>query len=149
MAKSKETFNKKDVQNKKAKKRQEKEKRKLERKEQGKQSLDDMIAYVDENGMITDTPPDLSAKEEVDVNSIEIGIPKKEDREEISVIFGKISRFDDSKGYGFIHESNSQNSIFFHVSDCLEDVKVGDKVIYDVERGPKGLKAVQVRLKTQ
>ncbi len=149
MARSKETFNKKDVQNKKAKKRKEKEKRKLERKEQGKQSMDDMIAYVDENGMIVDTPPDMSEKTEVSIDDIEIGVPKKEDREEVAEVFGKVSRFDDAKGYGFIHESNSQNSIFFHVSDCLDDIKVGDKVIYDVEKGPKGLKAVQVKLKTQ
>ncbi len=148
MAKSKETFGKKDVQNKKAKKRKDKEKRRLERKEQGKQSLDDMIAYVDENGMITDTPPDLSERTEVNLEDIEIGVPKKEDREEVeNEVFGKISRFEESKGYGFISASQSHDSIFFHVNDCLDKVKTGDKVVYEVEKGPKGLKAVQVRIK--
>ncbi len=148
MAKSKETFGKKDVQNKKAKKRKDKEKRRLERKEQGKQSMDDMIAYVDENGMITDTPPDLSERTEVNLEDIEIGVPKKEDRDdEGSEIFGKISRFEESKGYGFISASQSHDSIFFHVNDCLDKVKTGDKVVYEVEKGPKGLKATQVRIK--
>ncbi|RLD79171.1 MAG: cold shock domain-containing protein, partial [Bacteroidetes bacterium] len=57
MARSQESFNKKEVQNKKEKKRKEKEKRRLARKEgEKKNSLDDMIAYVDENGVLTSTP---------------------------------------------------------------------------------------------
>ena len=48
MARSKETFGKKEVRNKKAKKRKEKEMRKQDRKDQGKKSFDDMIAWVDE-----------------------------------------------------------------------------------------------------
>ena len=59
MGRSQESFNKKEVRKKKEKKRQDKEKKRLARKEgEKKNSLDDMIAYVDENGMITDTPPD-------------------------------------------------------------------------------------------
>ena len=59
MGRSQETFHKKEVRNKKEKKRKEKEAKKLARREHEKKgSLDDMIAYVDENGMITDTPPD-------------------------------------------------------------------------------------------
>ncbi|MBA7572405.1 hypothetical protein ES708_14185 [subsurface metagenome] len=63
MARSRETFNKKEVRNKKEKKKKEKEKKRLARKESEKKSgLDDMIAYVDANGNITSTPPDPTKK---------------------------------------------------------------------------------------
>ena len=59
MGRSQETFNKKDVRSRKEKKRKEKEAKRLARKENEKKgSLDDMIAYVDENGMLTSEPPD-------------------------------------------------------------------------------------------
>ena len=77
MGRSKETFGKKEVRNKQAKKRKDKEIRRLEKKEQGKKgSLDDMIAWVDENGVITSTPPDLTRKEENDSEGIETGVPE-------------------------------------------------------------------------
>ena len=50
MSRSQESFNKKEVRNKKEKKRKEKEMKKLTRKDSDKGSFDDMIAYVDENG---------------------------------------------------------------------------------------------------
>ncbi len=147
MGRSKETFGKKEVRNKKMKKRKDKEKRKIEKKEQGKQSLDDMIAYVDDNGMIIDTPPDLSQKEEIDVNSIEIGIPKKELREDNTPRVGIVTKFDESKGFGFIYDSTTKESIFFHINDCEGEVKNGNKVEFDTERGLKGIKAKDVKQK--
>ncbi len=64
MGRSQESFNKKDVRNKKDKKRKDKEKKKLARKDvEKKSSLDDMIAYVDENGMLTSEPPDPTKRE--------------------------------------------------------------------------------------
>ncbi|WP_200978515.1 cold-shock protein [Echinicola sp. 20G] len=59
MARSNNSFIKKQKADKKAKKRKEKLENRLERKQQetsGK--LEDMIAYVDEFGNITDTPPE-------------------------------------------------------------------------------------------
>ena len=146
MGRSKETFGKKEVRNKNIKKRKDKEKRKLEKKEQGRSSLDEMIAYVDENGIITSTPPDLSQKEEIDVNSIEIGVPKKEFRDDYKPRLGTLTKFDDSKGYGFIIDSQTKDSIFFHINDCDEDVKNGDVVEFDTEKGFKGLKAKNVKV---
>ena len=53
------SFNKRELQKKKAQKKEEKLKRKEERKASGGNgSFEDMIAYVDENGVIIDTPPD-------------------------------------------------------------------------------------------
>ena len=37
-----------------------------------------MIAYVDEFGNVTDTPPDPAEREEINAEDIELGIPKKE-----------------------------------------------------------------------
>ena len=74
--------NKREIQKQKQKKRQDKQRRKEERKVNGGNSMDDMIAYVDANGNIVDTPPDLTEKkEEIDVNSIEISTPKKLDED--------------------------------------------------------------------
>ena len=58
MARSQETFNKKEVRNKKEKKRKEKAEKRAAKKDQEKTSnLDDMIVYVDEDGNLTSTPP--------------------------------------------------------------------------------------------
>lgn len=147
MGRSKETFGKKEVRNKQLKKRKDKEKRKLEKKELGKQSIDEMIAYVDDNGIISSTPPDLSNKEEIDVNSIEIGVPKKELREDNTPNQGTVTKFDESKGYGFIVDSMTKNSIFFHISDCDFNIKTGNLVEFETEKGHNGLKAKNVTLK--
>ncbi|MDT8401411.1 MAG: hypothetical protein RQ743_06930 [Bacteroidales bacterium] len=73
MGRSQETFKKKDVRNKKAKKRKEKAEKRLAKKDSDKKSdLKDMIAYVDKNGVISSTPPDPRAKEDIDPEDIEI-----------------------------------------------------------------------------
>ena len=59
MAKS-DSLNKRQIEKNKRAKRKEKQQRKEERKNAPKSSFEDMIAYVDKNGMITSTPPDLS-----------------------------------------------------------------------------------------
>lgn len=51
------SFTKRDLEKKKQEKRLAKQQKKEERKSNGTSSFEDMIAYVDENGMITDTPP--------------------------------------------------------------------------------------------
>lgn len=61
MAKSQQTFNKIEKEKQRAKKREEKKKKKEERKANPKGSDFD-IAYVDEYGNLTDTPPDPSKK---------------------------------------------------------------------------------------
>ena len=66
MAKSQETFSKKEAEKKKAQKKKEKEQRKEERKANAKSgSLEDMMAYVDEYGNITSTPPDPLKKKSI------------------------------------------------------------------------------------
>ncbi len=148
MARSKETFSKKDVRTKQAKKRKEKEKRRLEKKEQGTSSFDDMIAYVDENGMLTDTPPDPNVKrKEIKAENIEVGVPKQEDRIVNHTRTGRLKNFDESKGFGFIIDSDTKDSLFVHINDCIDDeIAIGNRVQFEIEKGLKGLKAVKVKL---
>lgn len=148
MGRSQETFGKKEKEKKKRKKREEKAKKREERKENATDgSLENMIAYVDEFGNITDTPPDPTAKPKpkVKAEDIQLGVPKKEE-EEIEVEHeGKVSFFNDSKGYGFIKDLKSQESYFVHVNGLTEEVAEGDKVYFELEQGQKGLNAVKVK----
>ena len=79
MAKSKETFSKKETEKNKQKKKKEKEQRREERKANAKSgsSLEDMLAYVDENGNISSTPPDPTKKRVFKEEDIEIGVRKQ------------------------------------------------------------------------
>jgi len=144
MAGSQETFGKKEREKKRLKKKQDKLLKKEERKASGQNSE---FIYVDEYGQLTDTPPDPTRKIKVDASTIEIGIPKKEDREEEESAdkTGKVSFFDTSKGFGFILDSNSQDKYFVHVSGLLEEIKENDKVTFELERGLKGMNAVRVK----
>lgn len=147
MARSQETFSKKEREKKRLKKAKEKQERREERKEiESKGGLEDMMAYVDEFGNITDTPPDpIKIPKKVDAESIEIGVPKRVEEEEPSERTGKIDFFNHSKGYGFIRELTSQDKFFVHVNGLLDDVDEGDKVTFELEKGLKGLNAVNVK----
>jgi cold shock CspA family protein len=148
MGRSQESFNKKEVRKKKEKKRQDKEKKRLARKEgEKKNSLDDMIAYVDENGMITDTPPDPASKKKTKAEDIEVSIPKQDDSDkEDPIRRGKLTFFNDSKGYGFIRDLDTQASVFVHVNEFQDDIMEGNSVTFEVEKGLKGPAAVRVKL---
>ena len=106
-----------------------------------------MIAYVDEYGQLTDTPPDPSKKITVDVDNIVISIPKKEDREEEEPLIreGKVIFFNESKGYGFIKDNNSDEKFFVHINGLEQPVVENDKVTFTIEQGFKGMNAVNVK----
>jgi len=148
MGRSKETFHKREKEKQRQKQKQEKREKMEERKAnttKGK-SLDDMMAYLDENGNITSAPPDPSKKKIFNAEDIEIGVPKYVETEEDSVNEGRVDYFNESKGFGFIYSRNG-DKIFFHVNQAVEQVREGDIVIYNVEKGPKGLNAVGVAKK--
>lgn len=147
MGRSQESFNKKEVQNKKDKKRKDKEQKRLERKENEKsKNFEDMIAYVDENGMITSTPPDPDRKKDINFEDIAISVPKKQDVILDPIRKGTVTFFNDSKGYGFIRDGETQESVFIHINNLLEPIKEGNLVNFEVEMGPKGPNAVRVKL---
>lgn len=145
MGRSQESFNKKEVKNKKDKKRKEKVQKRLDRKENERSgNFEDMIAYVDENGMLTSTPPDPTRKKVINSEDIEISIPKQEKVELDPIRKGTVTFFNDSKGYGFIRDTETQESIFVHINNLLEPIKEGNLVNFEVEMGQKGPTAVRV-----
>jgi cold shock CspA family protein len=150
MSKSKETYCKKEAEKNRAKKRKEKEQKKEERKaanaKAGK-SLEDMMAYVDENGNITTKVPDPNKKKVFKEEDIVIGVRKQEPRNPADLIRkGKVTFFNSSKGYGFIKDQESQESVFVHINSVAGQIKEGDKVTFQVENGPKGPNAVDVKI---
>ena len=149
MAKSQQTWNKKEKEKNRLKKREDKALRKEERKSSSSSSdLNSMIAYVDEYGNITDTPPDPSKKKHIiSADSIQLGVPKREDMpEEDKVKRGTVTFFDASKGYGFIKLKDSQESYFTHINRHLDEIKEGNTVTFSLENGQKGPVAVDVKI---
>jgi cold shock CspA family protein len=150
MGKSQATFGKKENEKKRLKKRQDKEEKKEERQANAKkgQALEEMLAYVDENGNISSTPPDPKKKKEIKTEDIRIGAMKQEDMEQEDPIRkGTVTFFNDSKGYGFIKDSDTQQSIFVHANALGGiTIKENDKVTFEVEMGPKGPSAFGVKL---
>lgn len=143
-----ESWNKKEREKKKQAAQKAKEERKRERREntQGGKSLEDMLAYVDEDGNIVSTPPDPSKKKTIEAEDIVIGVPRQEDsgvpdyqRE------GMVSFFNDAKGFGFIIDKQNQQRVFFHASQLSEPVGMNDKVQFTIGKGPKGPEALAVK----
>lgn len=148
LGKSQETVGKKEKEKKRLKKRQDKLEKKKEVKSRGKDgSLEGMMAYVDENGVITDTPPDPTRKKLVfNPEDIQISTQKQEAIDPADLIRkGVLTNFNTSKGFGFIRDGASQDSIFVHINSMDNGIVQGDKVSFIVERGMKGLQASQVK----
>ena len=146
-----ETWSKKEREKKKKQNRKEKAERKQEGKENSKsgKSLDEMLAYVDENGNFSSTPPDPRKKINIKAEDIQIGVPKQSDLDPADLVRkGIVTFFNESKGYGFIKDKETQESVFVHVNSLLDPVKEQSKVTFEVEMGPKGANAVNVRLST-
>ena len=59
---------------------------------------------------------------------------------------GTVKFFNETKGFGFIKPSDSSEDIFVHVSGLIDEINDNDKVEFDVERGKKGMNAVNVRV---
>jgi len=147
MAKSQASFAKKEKEKKRLEKRKEKEQRMAERKANQKdgQSWEDMLAYVDENGNITNTPPDPSKKKVIKEEDIVLGARNNVADAAPSVRQGRVLFFNTSKGYGFIKDDQSMESIFVHANGLQIPLKDNDRVSFETERGAKGLVAVNVR----
>jgi CspA family cold shock protein len=59
---------------------------------------------------------------------------------------GTVKFFNVTKGFGFIKPSDSSADIFVHSSGLIDEIRENDKVQYDVEKGKKGLNAVNVKV---
>jgi cold shock CspA family protein len=148
MGKSQETWKKKEREKQKQKAKQEKEERKKERKGNAKNGgLENMMAYVDENGNLSSTPPDPKKKTVVKVEDIEIGVPKQKPIDPNDLIRkGKVTFFNEEKGYGFIRDQQTGESVFVHANNCQDPIQQNTSVSFEVEMGPKGASAINVKL---
>ncbi len=145
MSKSQETYSKKEKEKQRQKKKKEKDEKRMERKASSKGGgLDNMIAYIDENGNISDTPPDPDKKIEFELGDIATSVPKQEEFDMDTSRQGKIDFFNTEKGFGFIKEIGTNESYFVHYKGLIDDVVEGDKVSFELEKGMKGLNAVKV-----
>ncbi len=58
---------------------------------------------------------------------------------------GTVKFFNDSKGFGFIKDNNSNQEYFVHVSGLVDEIRENDEVVYDLQEGRKGLNAINVK----
>jgi cold shock CspA family protein len=149
LAKSTETFSKKEKEKARLKKAKDKKERAEDRKANaGKgKSLEDMMAYTDEYGNITSTPPDPSRKIRINAEDIRIGVARQRDLPQDTVRNGVVTFFNEAKGYGFIKDLQTQESIFVHINALTEPLKENNMVTFETEQGQKGLSAIKVKKK--
>jgi cold shock CspA family protein len=143
-----ETIGKKERNKKKAKKRQDKREKMEERKSKNNKgkTLEEMMAYIDENGNISATPPDLRNRKRVRAEDMQISTPKAVESDPADLIrTGVVTFFNESKGFGFIKDMQSQESVFMHVNQLSERIKENEKVTFEIESGPRGLNALNVK----
>ena len=59
---------------------------------------------------------------------------------------GTVKFFNESRGFGFIKDSDSSKEYFVHSTGLIDKIKENDEVTFDIEEGRKGLNAVNVKL---
>ena len=138
MGQSQQTFRKKEIAKKKLQKRKEKEERKAHREDsndKGK-SLEEMFAYVDENGNISDKPP---------VKKYEF---KEEDliRPEVEDVysFGKVSFYNEAGQYGFIRDNETRENVYFNFKMLGFVLHQDQKVKFKSQSSKQGLQVTEV-----
>ena len=144
-----ETWNKRERERNKQQKKKEKLEKRKERKElnKGRHDLDSMLAYVDENGNLSSKPIDPRNKVSINVEDIDISVPKQKETDPADLVHtGIVTFFNNDKGYGFIKDLATQESVFVHVRSLEEAVKENNKVSFEIEMGPKGPNAIHVKM---
>jgi cold shock CspA family protein len=142
-----DSWNKKEREKKKQAAKKEKLEKRQERKDSARNGndLNSMMAYIDENGNLTSTPTDPSRRREVSLEDIQIGVPTRAPGEEDEPNTGVVSFFNTGKGFGFIRDDASRQSLFVHINDLEGPINEGDKVTYVPGKSPKGPVALQVK----
>ena len=59
---------------------------------------------------------------------------------------GIVKFFNETKGYGFIKEDDSNNEYFVHATGLIDEIRDNDEVTFELQEGKKGLNAVNVKL---
>lgn len=147
MGRSQETSGKKEVRTRKEKKRKDKAQKRALKKSEGKSNPDDMIAYVDEYGKISSTPPDPLKRTKIIAENIEINVPRNRPENAVDLVRkGVVTFFNESKGFGFIRDLESSQRIFVHANGLLEPIVENNLVVFEIVKGPKGPSAIKVKL---
>ena len=58
---------------------------------------------------------------------------------------GTVKFFNESKGYGFVVDTDTEKEYFLHVSGLVDEVRENDEVTFELAEGRKGLNAVNVK----
>ena len=58
---------------------------------------------------------------------------------------GKVKFFNESRGFGFIKDSESDEEYFVHVTGLVDEIEEDDEVTFDLKEGKKGMNAVNVK----
>ena len=58
---------------------------------------------------------------------------------------GTVKFFNETKGFGFIKPTEGNKDVFVHSSGLVDNISEGDEVTFEMEEGPKGLSAVNVK----
>jgi cold shock CspA family protein len=143
-----ESVGKKERDKKKMKKRQDKLEKMGDRKAKSTKgkTLEEMMAYLDENGNLSSKPPDLRNQKRVRAEDMQISTPKAGKIDPADLIrTGIVTFFNESKGFGFIKDTQSQESVFVHVNQLSERIVENERVTFETENGPRGLNAVKVK----
>ena len=144
MGRSQETFGKKEREKKREKKKELKARRKEERKANAGEKGDN-ITYMDAFGNFHDTPPPPPDK--VKAKNIVLGAAKRDEPQDLAEDRkGVVTFFNDEKGYGFIRDKKTQESIFVHINNTTEQIGQDNAVTFRVEPGQKGPTAVDVKV---
>ena len=59
---------------------------------------------------------------------------------------GTVKFFNETKGFGFVKETETDKEYFVHVSGLIDQVRENDQITFELKEGKKGLNAVNVRL---
>jgi len=140
-----DSFNKKEREKKRRKKQKDKADKMKQRKMEGQ--IQPEFQYVDEDGNLSDTPPDPLKKKKYSLEDIHISTPKSVPGEPMSKIReGTVKFFNHEKGYGFIVDKDTSDSVFVHIENVDGELKEGNRVSFEIGNGPKGPVALLVKL---
>ncbi len=59
---------------------------------------------------------------------------------------GTVKFFNESKGFGFVVDDSTKEEIFVHVTGLIDNIREGDQVTFNTERGKKGMNAIDVKI---
>lgn len=59
---------------------------------------------------------------------------------------GTVKFFNETKGFGFIKEDDSNSEHFVHISGLIDEIREGDEVEFELQEGRKGMNAVNVKV---